>query len=139
MFLARLSAVAVFVIAAGSFIGSHHQESPAHRTWPPGVQKVPAAAPPLSPADALKTFYMPPGYRVELVASEPLIQEPVAIDWDPRRTALGGRDARLHARHQRGQRARPDRPRGRAARTRTATAGWTHGPSSRTAWSWRAR
>ena len=25
---------------------------------------------------------MPPGYRVELVASEPLIQEPVAIDWD---------------------------------------------------------
>ena len=26
---------------------------------------------------------MPPGYHVELVASEPLIQEPVAIDWDP--------------------------------------------------------
>jgi putative membrane-bound dehydrogenase-like protein len=25
---------------------------------------------------------MPPGYRVELVAAEPLIQEPVAIDWD---------------------------------------------------------
>jgi len=30
----------------------------------------------------LKTFYMPPGYHVELVASEPLIQEPVALDWD---------------------------------------------------------
>ena len=25
---------------------------------------------------------MPPGYRLELVASEPLIQEPVAFDWD---------------------------------------------------------
>jgi mono/diheme cytochrome c family protein len=25
---------------------------------------------------------MPPGYRIELVASEPLIQEPVTIDWD---------------------------------------------------------
>jgi hypothetical protein len=25
---------------------------------------------------------MPPGYRLELVASEPMIQEPVAIDWD---------------------------------------------------------
>jgi mono/diheme cytochrome c family protein/HEAT repeat protein len=36
----------------------------------------------LSPADALQTFYMPPGYRLELVASEPLIQDPVAIDWD---------------------------------------------------------
>ena len=27
---------------------------------------------------------MPPGYRVELVASEPLVQEPVAMDWDAR-------------------------------------------------------
>ena len=26
---------------------------------------------------------MPPGYRLELVASEPLIQDPIAIDWDP--------------------------------------------------------
>ncbi len=46
------------------------------------MQKVPAESPPLSPAEALKTFHMPPGYRLELVASEPLIQDPVAIDWD---------------------------------------------------------
>jgi mono/diheme cytochrome c family protein len=26
---------------------------------------------------------MPPGYRLELVAGEPLIQDPVLIDWDP--------------------------------------------------------
>ncbi len=83
MLLARLSAVAVFVMAAGSFSGSHHQESPATRTWPPGVQKVPAVSPALSPADALKSFYVAPGYHVELVASEPMIQAPVAIDWDP--------------------------------------------------------
>jgi mono/diheme cytochrome c family protein len=25
---------------------------------------------------------MPPGYRIELVAAEPLVQEPVALDWD---------------------------------------------------------
>ena len=36
----------------------------------------------LSPADALKTFYMPPGYRIELVASEPLVQDPIVMDWD---------------------------------------------------------
>ncbi len=30
----------------------------------------------------MQSFYMPPGYRIELVASEPLIQEPVALDWD---------------------------------------------------------
>jgi mono/diheme cytochrome c family protein/glucose/arabinose dehydrogenase len=53
------------------------------RAWPPGVTAGPGSSPPLAPADALKTFSMPPGYRLELVASEPLIQEPVAIDWDP--------------------------------------------------------
>jgi len=58
------------------------QSSPAGRPWPPDVQKVPDESPPLSPADALQTFYMPPGYRVELVAAEPLVQEPVALDWD---------------------------------------------------------
>jgi mono/diheme cytochrome c family protein/glucose/arabinose dehydrogenase len=46
------------------------------------VQHVSNDSPPLSPADAVKTFYMPPGYHVELVAGEPLVQDPVAIDWD---------------------------------------------------------
>ena len=70
-------------MAAVAVTGSDYQGSPANRPWPPGVQKVPADSPPLSPADALKTFYMPPGYHVELVASEPMVQAPVAIDWDP--------------------------------------------------------
>jgi glucose/arabinose dehydrogenase len=86
MCLTRLSAgaPAVFVLAAVALTGFEHQGSPANRPWPPGVQEVPDHSPLLSPIDALKTFYMPPGYHVELVASEPLIQEPVAIDWDPR-------------------------------------------------------
>ena len=50
--------------------------------WPPGVQRVPAESPALTPAEALKTFSMPPGYHVELVASEPLVQDPVVMDWD---------------------------------------------------------
>jgi mono/diheme cytochrome c family protein/glucose/arabinose dehydrogenase len=57
-------------------------QTPAGRPWPPGVVGAPDQSLPLAPDDALKTFYMPPGYRLELVASEPLIQEPVAIDWD---------------------------------------------------------
>ena len=60
------------------------QSSPVDRPWPPDVQKVPHASPPLPPGEALQTFYMPPGYRLELVASEPLVQDPVAIDWDAR-------------------------------------------------------
>lgn len=41
-----------------------------------------APAPVLSPEDSMKTFAMPDGYRVELVASEPLVSDPILIDWD---------------------------------------------------------
>jgi glucose/arabinose dehydrogenase len=36
----------------------------------------------LSPEESLKTMHLPRGYRLELVASEPMIKEPVAIAWD---------------------------------------------------------
>lgn len=36
----------------------------------------------LSPQESLKTFNLPKGYHLELVASEPMIKEPVAIAWD---------------------------------------------------------
>ncbi len=78
---ARIRTIALLLVAA-VVTGYGYQSSPVNRPWPPGVQKVPDESPPLSPEDALKTFYMAPGYRVELVAAEPLIQEPVAIDWD---------------------------------------------------------
>jgi mono/diheme cytochrome c family protein/glucose/arabinose dehydrogenase len=58
-----------------------HQTAP--RAWPPPVERVSETAPVLSPAEALRTFAMPPGYRLELAASEPLIQDPIVIDWDP--------------------------------------------------------
>ena len=57
-------------------------QDPRPDIWP-GLQPVPADSPPLAPADALKTFHLAPGYRIELVAAEPLVQDPVAIDWDP--------------------------------------------------------
>jgi putative membrane-bound dehydrogenase-like protein len=36
----------------------------------------------LSPQDALKTFQLPEGYKIELVAAEPLISDPVAMEVD---------------------------------------------------------
>ncbi len=42
---------------------------------------LPAPAP-LSPEEELKTFKLPPGFRIELVASEPMIESPVAISFD---------------------------------------------------------
>jgi mono/diheme cytochrome c family protein/glucose/arabinose dehydrogenase len=72
----------VLLVAAAVLIGHGQPSSPSQRAWPPRVQEVSNESPPLSPSEALKTFYMPPGYSIELVASEPLVQDPVAIDWD---------------------------------------------------------
>ena len=49
--------------------------------WRPRMPAQPAAVP-LSPDDALQTFSVPPGYHVELVAAEPLIESPILIDFD---------------------------------------------------------
>ncbi len=38
-------------------------------------------SPPLAPSEALRAIHVRPGYRVELVAAEPLVQDPVAIAW----------------------------------------------------------
>lgn len=37
---------------------------------------------PLSPEESLSRIQLPPGYKVELVAAEPMVQEPVALCWD---------------------------------------------------------
>jgi putative membrane-bound dehydrogenase-like protein len=39
-------------------------------------------APVLTAEEALETFTLQPGFRIELVASEPLLQDPVAMDFD---------------------------------------------------------
>ena len=81
MFLTRLQAAAL-IASVTVVTGYTYQSSPVNRPWPPGVQKVSNESPVLPPDEAVKTFFMPPGYRVELVASEPLIQDPTAVDWD---------------------------------------------------------
>jgi mono/diheme cytochrome c family protein/glucose/arabinose dehydrogenase len=81
MVLVRLVAFAALSTAV-VLIGAGNQGVPPRSSWPPAVQKVPDHSPVLPPEEALETFFMPPGYRIQLVAAEPLIQEPVAIDWD---------------------------------------------------------
>jgi mono/diheme cytochrome c family protein/glucose/arabinose dehydrogenase len=75
----RLAGVALAIVIAVSIGGVLDAQK---STWPPGVQRVAEASPPLSPEAAMKTFYLPPGYHVELVASEPLVQDPIFMDWD---------------------------------------------------------
>lgn len=37
---------------------------------------------PLSPEESMKRIQLPKGFHIQLVASEPMVQEPVAIAWD---------------------------------------------------------
>ena len=73
--------LSVVLLAVAAIVGVGYAAQ-VNKPWPPGLQQVAEDSPPLSPDEALTRFYMPPGYRVELVASEPLIQDPVMIDWD---------------------------------------------------------
>lgn len=60
----------------------------AHRLWrgpPPEdildrIESLPSSV--LTPVEELATFRTAPGFRIELVASEPLVVDPVAMDWD---------------------------------------------------------
>ena len=72
------TAVVGFLLVTSIATGDAFQDV----AWPVAVQKVPNAAPVLSPADEMKTFVLPPGYRVELVAAEPMVVHPVVIEWD---------------------------------------------------------
>jgi len=62
-------------------------------------EKIPPA-PPLTPEEALTEFKVAPGFRVELVASEPLIEAPIALSFDP--------DGRIWAIEMRGFMPNPD-------------------------------
>src|SRR4051794_10199867 len=98
-------------------------------------------SPPMSPEEALRSFRLAPGLRVDLVAAEPLVVDPVAIDfggagkllvwemrdypagldgnWKPGGGKVGGpRGGRLARGHRRqleagGRRQGPGRPRRR--------------------------
>ena len=37
----------------------------------------------MNPGEGLKAIHLPKGYKVQLVAAEPLVKDPVAIDWAP--------------------------------------------------------
>src|SRR5262249_10031249 len=50
----------------------------------PGTQKDPniADTDPLTPEEQLKKFHLPPGFKIELVAAEPMIKKPINIAFD---------------------------------------------------------
>ncbi|MGN6491022.1 MAG: DUF7133 domain-containing protein [Agriterribacter sp.] len=71
-------AVCITVSFNCSTTGKDIPEKPAYR---PPVIPNPSPAP-LTPEESIKAMHLPEGFRVELVASEPMVQEPVAMVWD---------------------------------------------------------
>lgn len=58
------------------------QRSPSPQAFERNVLDTNPPIMPLSPKESMQKIQLPPGYHVELVASEPMVQEPVAICWD---------------------------------------------------------
>src|SRR6185436_10909039 len=53
-----------------------------NRPWPAKVQtKQPQFPPTLTPAQEIRTFHMAPGFQVQLVASEPLVVDPIVAEF----------------------------------------------------------
>ena len=128
--LARFRIIALF-IAVATVTGYGFQTQQA---WPPGVRSVPADAPGAVAGRRAEDLHMPPGYRIELVASEPLVQDPIVMDWDA--------EGRLWVVEMPGfvqdlatarAELRSDRHASWSSRTPTATARWTSARSSPTA------
>jgi mono/diheme cytochrome c family protein/glucose/arabinose dehydrogenase len=72
-----LTLFTVVLMGGGTFVAQSQAQ------WPPPVRETPEKAPVRSAQEELKTLVVPPGYRVELVAAEPLVIDPIAIEFDP--------------------------------------------------------
>ena len=71
----RVLSVLLLVTAAGLTTAQDSAKSVAYGKELPRVQ-------PMSPADSMKAMVLQPGFKVELVAAEPLVHDPVAAEFD---------------------------------------------------------
>ena len=69
-----LLAVAVIAMAASA---------PSSPSTAPSTQPATQPVPLLTPEQEIATFNLPPGYRAEVVAAEPMVEHPVHIAFDP--------------------------------------------------------
>ena len=82
---AALTVPVLAILTAGAC--AQEKKPPADRTANRGPDQVELnfklpPPPVLSPAESLKAIRLQPGFRIECVASEPLIDSPIAMSWD---------------------------------------------------------
>ena len=76
-----LALVTTGVVGLAAAIAAQGTAKVPGNIWPPAKKQAEKAVA-LSPEEEMKTFSLPPGYRVELVASDPMIESPILIDFD---------------------------------------------------------
>jgi mono/diheme cytochrome c family protein/glucose/arabinose dehydrogenase len=76
-FARRIAVIALVLLSAAAV--AQNGDRPGEAQPPPAAHLKSPPAPALSAADAVKTFRLPPGFHIELVASEPLVFDPVAM------------------------------------------------------------
>jgi putative membrane-bound dehydrogenase-like protein len=69
-------------IAGATALAQRGDRAPIDLAPPPAHWDIPAA-PVRSPDESIRLMELPPGFRVELVAAEPLVQDPIAFGFDP--------------------------------------------------------
>src|SRR5688572_33195306 len=74
------AALALGAISLSAQMGDQSDRAGAVQKPPPPEWNLPAPA--LTPEEALKSFGLPPGFRLGGFASKPLINDPVALDLD---------------------------------------------------------
>jgi mono/diheme cytochrome c family protein/glucose/arabinose dehydrogenase len=82
--MAPLSRIAALVLCSFMLSQCHkpNRPIPEKQAFKPSTINPVPTGDYLSPEESMKTIRLPEGYHLELVASEPVIQEPVAIVWD---------------------------------------------------------
>lgn len=69
--------------AAGASVAQIGDRSAIDAAPPPTTWKIPPA-PVRSPDESMRMMDLPPGFRIELVAAEPLVQDPISFAFDER-------------------------------------------------------
>ena len=82
LFLKRVGLAVLALVAAG-LRGQGGDRAGDVPQVPSEVARSLPPAPPLSPEKQRASFKLPPGFRIDLVAAEPLVHEPVALCFDP--------------------------------------------------------
>ena len=83
-FEGKIDEVALYPRALAATEVAAHYHASALKPPVAAVASAPAPeSPPLSPLESMRKIHLSPGFGVELVASEPLVIDPVAIDWSP--------------------------------------------------------